>query len=36
MNKGKIEELEEADKLFQYPKTDYTKSLIDSIPGFDL
>ena len=35
MNKGEIEELGEADTLFQDPKTEYTKSLINSIPGTD-
>jgi len=33
MNKGKIEELGEADNLFQHAKTEYTQSLINSIPG---
>ena len=33
MNKGKIEEIGEADQMYQNPKTNYTKTLIDSIPG---
>ena len=32
MNKGKIEELGEADKIYQNPKKNYTKKLIDAIP----
>ncbi|EHO04797.1 ABC transporter ATP-binding protein [Myroides odoratimimus] len=32
MNKGKIEEIGEADELYAYPKTVYTKGLINSIP----
>lgn len=32
MNKGKIEEIGEADSIYTNPKTDYTKSLIDAIP----
>jgi len=36
MNQGKIEELEEADALFEYPKSDYTKKLISAIPGIQL
>ncbi|MEK6493060.1 ABC transporter ATP-binding protein [Myroides odoratimimus] len=32
MNKGKIEEIGEADELYTHPKTAYTKGLISSIP----
>jgi peptide/nickel transport system ATP-binding protein len=32
MNKGKIEEIEDADQLYAHPKTEYTKKLIASIP----
>ncbi|MFM9401645.1 ABC transporter ATP-binding protein [Myroides odoratimimus] len=32
MNKGKIEEIGEADELYAHPKTEYTKGLISSIP----
>ena len=32
MNKGKIEEIGDADKIYANPKTAYTKTLIDSIP----
>lgn len=32
MNKGKIEEIGEADELYAHPKTVYTKGLINSIP----
>lgn len=32
MNKGKIEEIGEADELYAHPKTAYTKGLISSIP----
>ena len=32
MNKGKIEEIGEADSIYENPKTEYTKSLIDAIP----
>lgn len=32
MNKGKIEELDDADTIYASPKTDYTKKLIDAIP----
>lgn len=32
MNKGKIEEQNEADELYENPQTDYTKKLIDAIP----
>ncbi len=33
MNEGIIEEIGEADELYQNPKSSYTKKLIDSIPG---
>jgi len=33
MNKGKIEEINEADELYRNPKSEYTKSLIASIPA---
>ena len=32
MNKGKIEEMGDADDIYLNPKTDYTKNLISSIP----
>ena len=32
MNKGKIEELDDADVIYRSPKTDYTKKLIAAIP----
>ena len=32
MNKGKIEELGEADAIYESPKTAYTKTLIEAIP----
>lgn len=32
MNKGKIEEFGEADSIYDNPKTNYTKKLIDAIP----
>ena len=32
MNKGKIEEIGDADEVYQNPKTDYTQKLIDAIP----
>jgi len=32
MNKGKVEEIGDADEIYTNPKTDYTKALIDSIP----
>ena len=32
MNKGKIEEMADADEIYANPKTDYTKNLINSIP----
>jgi len=32
MNKGQIEELDDADVIYKSPKKDYTKKLIDAIP----
>ncbi|OEK06158.1 ABC transporter ATP-binding protein [Flavivirga aquatica] len=32
MNKGKIEELDDADIIYNHPKKDYTKKLIQAIP----
>lgn len=32
MNKGKIEEIADADELYAHPKSGYTKKLIDAIP----
>ncbi|GGB77930.1 ABC transporter ATP-binding protein [Flavobacterium suaedae] len=32
MNKGKIEEMNEADALYKHPQKEYTKKLIDAIP----
>ena len=32
MNKGKVEEMNDADELYAHPKAEYTKKLIDSIP----
>jgi peptide/nickel transport system ATP-binding protein len=32
MNKGKIEEMADADDLYAHPKSDYTKKLIEAIP----
>jgi peptide/nickel transport system ATP-binding protein len=32
MNQGKIEELDDADRIYSAPKTVYTKKLIDAIP----
>lgn len=32
MNKGKIEEMADADEVYENPKSDYTKKLIDAIP----
>lgn len=32
MNKGRIEEIADADEIYQHPKTTYTKTLIDAIP----
>jgi len=33
MNNGKIEEIGLAEELYQFPKSEYTKRLIESIPG---
>ena len=33
MNKGRIEEIGEADSLFAKPTREYTQKLIDAIPG---
>jgi peptide/nickel transport system ATP-binding protein len=33
MKDGKIQEINDADELYNYPQTDYTKNLIDAIPG---
>lgn len=35
MNKGKIEELADADELYAHPKSEYTRKLIEAIPGGD-
>ena len=32
MNKGEIEELNDADKIYESPQKEYTKKLIDAIP----
>ena len=32
MNKGKIEEIGEADSVYESPQKGYTKTLIESIP----
>ncbi len=32
MNKGKIEELGDADEIYENPQTDYSKKLIEAIP----
>ncbi|WP_075341435.1 ABC transporter ATP-binding protein [Tenacibaculum agarivorans] len=32
MNKGRIEEIGDADNIYKTPKTEYTKTLIDAIP----
>jgi peptide/nickel transport system ATP-binding protein len=32
MNKGKIEEIADADELYAHPKSEYTKKLIEAIP----
>jgi len=36
MNNGKIEEMDDADTVYQHPRTDYTKRLIAAIPRGDL
>ena len=33
MNQGKIEEIGEAEQVYTNPKSDYTRKLINSIPG---
>ena len=33
MNKGKIEEMNDADIIYQHPEKDYTKKLIHAIPN---
>ena len=33
MKDGKIQEINDADELYNHPQTDYTKNLIDAIPG---
>jgi peptide/nickel transport system ATP-binding protein len=33
MKDGSIQELDDADQLYNHPKTDYTRNLIDAIPG---
>ena len=32
MQEGEIEEMGDADQIYNAPKTDYTKKLIDAIP----
>ncbi len=32
MNKGKIEEIDDADTIYKTPKSEYTRNLIDAIP----
>ena len=32
MQEGKIEEMDDADKIYSSPETEYTKRLIDAIP----
>jgi peptide/nickel transport system ATP-binding protein len=36
MNKGKIEEIGEAEYVYKHPQSDYTRRLIASIPGVDV
>jgi len=36
MNQGKIEEIGDADELYSFPKTEYTKRLIASIPAVNI
>ena len=36
MNQGRIEEIGTAEEIYRYPKTDYTRKLIASIPTGDL
>jgi len=33
MNKGKIEEIGAAEKIYHHPQEEYTKKLIAAIPG---
>ena len=32
MNKGKVEEMGDADEIYSNPQTEYTKNLINAIP----
>jgi len=32
MNKGRVEEIADADEIYQHPKTKYTQTLIEAIP----
>ena len=32
MNQGKIEEMGDADAIYEHPKKEYTQKLIDAIP----
>jgi peptide/nickel transport system ATP-binding protein len=32
MNQGKVEEMGDADQIYSFPRTDYTKRLIAAIP----
>ena len=36
MNKGRIEEMGNIEDIFNNPKTDYTKTLINSIPKLEI
>ena len=36
MNKGKVEEMGDADEIYNNPRTEYTKKLIEAIPKGDL
>ena len=36
MHKGKIVEQGDADEVYYHPKNEYTRNLIDSIPGKNL
>ncbi len=36
MNKGKIEEMGDADEIYEHPKSEYTRKLINSIPKGEL
>jgi peptide/nickel transport system ATP-binding protein len=33
MNKGKIEEMGDADRVFNNPQSEYTRKLLSAIPG---